>query len=71
MDKNELSCSEVLHRKSRVEDHINNRFLMIDTKLLRQLDRCRVPHDTGLFKFTHSGRGYWVCERTSSFGGLL
>ncbi len=32
----------------------------MDTKLLRQLDRCRVPHDTGLFKFAHSGRGYWV-----------
>ena len=30
---------------------------------LRQLDRCRVPHDTGPFTFEKSGhRGYWIVK---------
>jgi hypothetical protein len=33
----------------------------LDREALRQLDRCRVPHDTGPFTFAKSGhRGYWV-----------
>lgn len=34
-----------------------------DRENLRQLDRCRVPHDTGPFTFTKSGhRGYWIVK---------
>lgn len=35
---------------------------MDEDKQKRQLDHCRVPHDTGKFTFRHSGRGYWVVE---------
>ncbi len=33
---------------------------VVDRNLKQQLDRCRVPHDTGPFTFSHNGRGYWV-----------
>ncbi len=33
---------------------------VVDRNLKLQLDRCRVPHYTGPFTFSHSGRGYWI-----------
>ncbi len=33
---------------------------VLDINLKKQLDRCRVPHYTGPFDFSHSGRGYWI-----------
>ncbi len=33
---------------------------VVDRNLKKQLDRCRVPHYTGPFNFSHSGRGYWI-----------
>lgn len=35
---------------------------MEQRKLAQQLDRCRVPHHTEGFDFSHSGRGYWIVK---------